>query len=106
MASGPEAEEEGIMRRHSFFVRGIAVAMMFSLLAPPLLEARYQPKPAWNLFSRDQEVQVGKESAAEVEKQLPLLKDSDPVTRYVQQLGAKLASHAPAPEYQIGRAHV
>jgi Zn-dependent protease with chaperone function len=80
-------------------VRGIAVAMMFSLVAPQLLEARYQPKPAWNLFSRDQEVQVGKESAAEVEKQLPLLKDSDPVTRYVQKLGAQLASHAPAPEY-------
>lgn len=87
------------MRHRSFFVRGIAVAMMFSLVAPQLLEARYQAKPGWNLFSRDQEVQVGKESAAEVEKQLPLLKDSDPVTRYVQKLGAQLASHAPAPEY-------
>ena len=87
------------MRRNSFFLRGIAVAMMLSLVAPQMLEARYKPKPGWNLFSREQEVQVGKESAAEVEKQLPLLKDSDPVTRYVQKLGAQLASHAPAPEY-------
>ncbi len=87
------------MRHRSFFLRGIAVAMMFSLVAPQLLQARYKPKPGWNLFSREQEVQVGKESAAEVEKQLPLLKDSDPVARYVQRLGAQLASHAPAPEY-------
>jgi Zn-dependent protease with chaperone function len=77
----------------------MAVAMMLSMVAPQLLEARYKPKTGWNLFSREQEVQIGKESSAEVEKQLPLLKDSDPVTRYVQKLGAQLASHAPAPEY-------
>jgi Zn-dependent protease with chaperone function len=77
----------------------MALAMMFSMAAPQLLEARYKPKPGWNLFSRDQEVQVGKEASAEVEKKLPLLKDSDPVTRYVQHLGAKLASHAPGQQY-------
>jgi len=87
------------MRRHSFFVRGMALAMMFSMVAPQLLEARYKPKPAWNLFSRDQEVQIGKETSAEVEKKLPLLNDSDPVTRYVQKLGAQLASHAPGQQY-------
>ncbi len=87
------------MRRSSFFVRGMALAMMFSMVAPQLLEARYQPKRAWNLFSRDQEIQVGREASLEAEKQLPLLRDSDPVARYVQKLGAQLASHAPAPEY-------
>ena len=87
------------MRRHSFLVRVTAVAMMFSMVVPQLLEARYQPKPAWNLFSREQEVQAGKEASAEVEKQLPILPASDPVTRYVQHLGAQLASHAPAPAY-------
>jgi len=87
------------MRRNSFFVRGMALAMIVSMVAPQLLEARYKPKPAWNLFSRDQEIQVGREASAEVEKQLPLLKDSDPVTKYVQKLGAQLASHAPAPAY-------
>lgn len=87
------------MRRHSFFVRGMALAMMLSMVAPQLLQARYKPKPGWNLFSRDQEVQVGKEAAVDVEKKLPLLQDSDPVARYVQRLGAQLASHAPAPAY-------
>ena len=86
------------MKRHSFFVRGMAAAMVVLMVAPQLLEARYQPKPGWNLFSREQEVQIGKDSSAEVEKKLPVLKDSDPVTRYVQHLGAKLA--------EIGRAHV
>lgn len=87
------------MRRRSFFLRGMAVAMMLSMVAPQLLPARYQPRPGWNLFSREQEVQIGKESSAEVEKKLPILKDSDPVTRYVQKLGGQLASHAPAPQY-------
>ncbi len=87
------------MKHNSFFVRGMAVAMMLSMVAPQLLQARYQPKTGWNLFSREQEVQIGKESSAEVEKKLPLLKDSDPVTRYVQKLGAQLASHAPTPQY-------
>jgi len=87
------------MRRSSLFVRGMAVAVIVSMVAPQLLEARYKPKPAWNLFSRAQEVQVGKEASAEVEKKLPLLRDSDPVSRYVQRLGAQLASHAPGPQY-------
>src|SRR5574341_16607 len=77
----------------------MAVAMIVSMVAPQLLEARYKPKPAWNLFSREQEVQVGKEAAAEAKKKLPLLKDSDPVSVYVQKLGAQLAERAPGAKY-------
>lgn len=87
------------MKRRSLFVRTVALVMMVSMVAPQLLEARYKPRPAWNLFSREQEVEIGKESSAEVAKQLPLLPESDPVTKYVQHLGAKLAAHAPGPEY-------
>lgn len=87
------------MRLRSVWVRGVAAAMMVLMVAPQLLEARYQANPGWNLFSRDQEVQVGREAAADVEKKLPLLNDSDPVARYVQGLGAQLASHAPGQQY-------
>ncbi|MCI0403059.1 MAG: M48 family metallopeptidase [Acidobacteria bacterium] len=85
--------------QRSALIRSMAVLLSLMLVAPPPLEARYKPKYGWNLFSREQEVQVGKETSAESEKQLPILKDSDPVSRYIQRLGKDLAAHAPPPEY-------
>jgi len=56
--------------------------------------------PGWNLFSPRQDAQLGKESAAQVEKQMPLLNDADTL-QYVTQLGKRLAGFAPnnRPEY-------
>ena len=48
------------------------------------------PKPGWNLFSKDQDVQLGKEQAALVEKQYVVVNDPD-VTNYLNNLGQKLA---------------
>jgi beta-barrel assembly-enhancing protease len=55
---------------------------------------RLQFKPGFNLFSPQQDVQVGKESAAQVDKQMPLVNDPK-VLQYVNSLGKKLASYAP-----------
>ena len=51
------------------------------------------------MFSRDEEAQAGQQAAAEVPKQLPVLPESDPVTRYVQRLGTDLAAHAPGEKW-------
>jgi hypothetical protein len=57
---------------------------------------RYQPPPPCkNPFTVEQEISEGGKVAAQVYKQMPVLPDSDPVTRYVQQLGARLVAHAP-----------
>ncbi len=77
----------------------IALLLVLVLASPALLQARYKPTKGWNLFSRDQEVQTGKEAAAQVGKQVPVLKDTEPVSRYVQQLGQKLAAHAPGEKW-------
>lgn len=61
----------------------------------PCLEARVQPTHGFDLFSQDDEIQAGKQNAAEVMKQMPVLPDSDPVVQYVQALGAKLGQRAP-----------
>lgn len=87
------------MERRSVLIRSVAVGLCWLLIAPAPLEARYKAKPGWNLFSREQEVQVGQQAAADMEKQLPILKDSDPVTRYIQRLGKDLAAKAPPPAY-------
>jgi len=46
-------------------------------------------------MSRQQQQQLGLQTAAEVYKQMPVLPDSSPVTQYVQQLGKKLQTVIP-----------
>jgi predicted Zn-dependent protease len=53
-------------------------------------------KPGFNLFSKEQDVQFGKESAAQVRKEMPVVNDSV-LSGYVSQVGKRLAS---APEAQ------
>lgn len=65
------------------------------LLIPPQLWARYIPHPCKNAFTEQQEITEGNKAAQEVYKQMPVLPESDPVSRYVQQLGARLVQYAP-----------
>lgn len=53
----------------------------------------------FNMYSRDQDVEIGRQVAAEVEKQVPLLPDNHPLSVYVRQLGERLAAHTPDPHY-------
>src|SRR3982751_6971034 len=48
-----------------------------------------------NKYTPAQDVQLGQEAAAQVEQQLPILRD-DNVTSYVQELGRRLAEAIPA----------
>ena len=47
-------------------------------------------------MSRQQQQQLGLQTAAEVYKQMPVLPDSNPVTQYVQSLGRRLEAVIPA----------
>ncbi len=71
-----------------------AFACLGMLPAGLLGVERLQFKPGFNLFSPQQDVEVGKENAAQVDKQLPILNDPE-IERYVSGLGKKLASFAP-----------
>jgi len=55
---------------------------------------RLQFKPGFNLFSTQQDVQVGKENSTQIDRQLPLVNDPD-VLQYVNTLGKKLVTYAP-----------
>ncbi|HUO59811.1 MAG TPA: M48 family metalloprotease [Candidatus Acidoferrales bacterium] len=46
-------------------------------------------------MSPEQQIKLGQQAAAEARKQLPMLPDDSPITRYVSQLGHKLAAQAP-----------
>lgn len=49
------------------------------------------PKPGFNLFSTQQDVQLGKEAKAQVESQMPVIHDTT-INGYLTQIGQKLAA--------------
>jgi len=71
-------------------------ARLFSLagLGILALAAQLNLKPGFNLFSVAQDIQLGKENAVFVEKQVPVLSDEF-ATRYLNQLGRRLSGYAP-----------
>ncbi len=72
----------------------IALALLF--LAPGMARGieRLEFKTGFNLFSSQQDVQLGKENAERVDEELPLVTDPQ-VLRYINGLGRRLASFAP-----------
>ena len=58
-----------------------------------MAQAQTKIKSGFNLFSADQDVEVGQQSAAEAEQQLPILNDSQ-TNAYVNRIGQKLALNA------------
>ncbi len=87
------------MRGDSSISRSLAVLLFFAIAVPQGLEARVTPSRGFNMFSAQEELQAGQQSAAQVAKQLPVLPDSDPVAIYVQRLGQQLAAHAPGEKW-------
>jgi predicted Zn-dependent protease len=74
----------------------VAAMLMFILTASAAAITKYQlrVKPGLNFFSPQQDVQLGRENAGDIDKKLPLVNDSE-VVRYVNNLGRRLASFAP-----------
>jgi beta-barrel assembly-enhancing protease len=57
---------------------------------------RFQVQPGGlNQYSPEQDVEIGRQAAAEVNREMPVLPESSPVTKYVQRLSKQLASYAP-----------
>src|SRR5438132_6020004 len=78
--------------------RPISLLALGLLAAAPLavfgVERALEFKPGFNLLSPAEDVQVGRENAAQVEKQLPILHDPE-VDRYLGELGRRLAAYSP-----------
>ena len=77
----------------------LLLAGALALAAP--LSASAQTKratPGFNLFTVEQDVEIGRQSAAEAEKQLRLLNQPN-VNRYLGSIISRLAGQAPDPRY-------
>jgi len=55
-------------------------------------------RPGFNLFSPEQDVELGRQSAAQIAREVPLLGDEE-IVGYVRGLGAKLAAQAPGEKF-------
>ena len=78
--------------------RRIAVSMLsccLALGAAVPAHAVFQPVTCRNGFAPEQEITEGRKAAEQVYRQMPVLPENDPVTQYVQNLGARLVQFAP-----------
>jgi Zn-dependent protease with chaperone function len=78
-------------------MQGIALGAIMTLAAGPA-GAQTVVRPGFNVFSVNQDAEIGKQSAIQAEKQLPIFADAA-ISRYVSNLGARLAAQAPGPRF-------
>jgi len=78
-------------------MRSLVVYVVVSAAA--IAQAQTRIKPGFNLFSTNDDVQIGQQSAAEAMQQLPMLNDAQ-VNAYVNRIGQKLAANSAGPNFQ------
>ena len=88
------------MNRCTTRVARPAIWAVFALLVSAgIADAQTKIKPGFNLFSPQDDVQIGQQSAVEAEHQLPMLRDAA-VESYVNRIGQRLAANAGGPNFQ------
>lgn len=76
------------------------IAMMIAIsLVAGVAQAQTKVNPGWNLFSPQQDVEIGQQSAVQAEQQLPIVRNTD-VDNYVNRIGQRLAANAGGPQFQ------
>lgn len=88
------------MNRSAHYVARPVIALMLALsLTAGIAEAQTQIKSGWNMFSPQQDVEIGQQSAVEAERQLPILRDAE-VENYINRIGQRLSANAGGPQFQ------
>ena len=82
-------------RRNS---RAFLTIALIAALVLPLYADRTPLKPGWNLFSTQQDVEMGRQVAREAEADLAILNNRQ-ATAYIDNLGRQLAARAPGGKY-------
>jgi Zn-dependent protease with chaperone function len=86
-------------RSAQLLARPVMVLMLAFSLTAGIADAQTNIKAGWNLFSPQDDVQIGQQSAVEADRQLPILRDSN-VDAYVSRIGQRLAANAGGPQFQ------
>jgi len=78
-------------------LRAGAILAVLNFGIPSFAQGPHRFQPGFNLFSKQQDVQLGEESAAEVRKQMTVINDPG-LTGYVNRVGKRLAASQEATE--------
>ncbi|HZD95627.1 MAG TPA: M48 family metallopeptidase, partial [Candidatus Sulfotelmatobacter sp.] len=88
------------MQGRKFSTRALALVLAVLLMQPFTALAQSSgpqlPDPGTTGMNKEQQEQLGLQTMGEVYKQMPVLPDSSPETRYIQQLAKKLQAVIPA----------
>lgn len=74
----------------------IATCLVVLVGAPALAQTRI--RPGFNLFTTQQDIEIGAQSASAIEARVPLIRGGYPAS-YVERIGRRLAAQAPGPGY-------
>ena len=84
--------------RRAVLMAAVSCLTALTVASTPLLAQPTQVKPGFNIFSEQQDVEIGRQSAAEAERQLPMLNDRR-AEGYVSEIIRRLAAVAPGAKY-------
>ena len=84
-------------RTNSLRTRMVGLAMALALLAPVSF-AQTKVESGFNMFSPEQDVEIGRQSAAQAEQQLPIVNNAR-VNDFVNRIGERLAAQASGPKF-------
>jgi Peptidase family M48 len=76
----------------------IILALVLALGISVHADSRTHLKPGWNLFSPEQDVEMGRQVSKEAESQLSIIRNGN-IASYIDSLGRQLASRAPGEKY-------
>src|SRR5579864_379923 len=76
----------------------LPVFLLLALSSVGLCDDRTVIHPGFNLFSPQQDIELGKKASTQVPRQFAIL-NSKPIDQYLQRLGTRLAAHAPGYRY-------
>jgi len=81
------------MKRNHSVGRSMAALLIALAMSVGVADAQTKINSGWNLFSAEQDVQIGQQSAGEAERKLPILSDSE-TQAYINRIGQRLAANA------------
>ncbi len=76
----------------------LIAAILLAVVAFGQTKQRKLPKPGWNMFSKEQDVQMGREYAQQVEQQFTVVQNKE-LTDYINRIGTRLVEQGQLDKY-------
>jgi predicted Zn-dependent protease len=87
------------MKVESRLARSTTILLLLILTSASVAEAqRTELKPGWNIFSVEEDVEMGRQVSREAEQQLAIIDDRE-LEGYLNRLGRRLSGEAPGADY-------